>query len=646
MAPNYHSLMPHNGQPGHESTRGVLRSTYRRTTGNEPGRFEVTVELIGEQLAPGDLLGMCTGNAIRPAEASTAIEVESLATRLTLRPEPPDLIEGTNRWTIPDLLPLWPATHANDGPVSAWIERGDGTTITLEVVPAELDPAEPPPDRPASTGPTSRPASNLLPRPMTMTSEGTIRTRTAVHIAADPTGRWPAVAALAGRLGVDVATGDTTLNLHVAVDPDLGDGRYDLSIDGATARLVASSPRAATHGMITLAQLVAGGVPERVRISDSPQYDHRGLSVDLARRWFEPAVVERLIDLAAWRRLSHLQLHLTDDEAWRIPVDAFPALAEVGGTRGHGLAIGPLCGSSAAPYGRAYTRHEIARWVAQAEGLAVEVVPEIDIPGHCYAALVAVPELRDPDDTGGVRSVQGFNDNVLIPGPATTRFLQEAFGSLADLFPNSSVLHLGGDEVPPGAWTKSPLAAEYGRRHNVEPGPQMAGYLIADAAQAIADAGRGWAGWQEVAEFSNAIEPSYVVAWTSRAAIGQMLDRGHRVIASPADAYYLDMAVDDRWTTPGHSWAGSTPMAATSDLDLAGYRDTAGSLLGGQAAIWGEHISSLEVLDELLLPRLDAVAEALWTGKTAGRANDISNRSHYHPTVLRQASLAAEGTHR
>ena len=618
--------------------RGVLRSIYRRGAADESGRFDIHIELTDQRFEPGDLLGMCTGAAIRPTATSAAVVVGAVSTRLVLRPDPPELVAGSDHWTIPDLRPLWPAVHANDGPGSGWIEQADGTTIELDVVPARLEAPEPEPVRPAHQESPGDPTPSLLPRPRQMATDGPPRSGIAVHITTDPTDRWSAVAALAGRLGIDVAAGETTLELDVGFDSGLATGAYDLDIDGSVARLHGASPTAVTHGMITLAQLVAAGVPERVHIADSPQHDHRGLSIDLARRWFEPNVVERLIDLAAWRKLSRLQLHLTDDEAWRVPVDAYPALAEVGGVRGHGLAIGPLCGSGPAAYGRAYTPAEIGRWVERAAGLAVELVPEIDIPAHCHAALVAVPELGDLADPSQVLSVQGFPNNFLVPGPATTHFLHEAFGSLADLFPNSSVLHLGGDEVPPGAWTQSPRAAEYGRKHGIEPGPALAGSLIADAAEAIFAAGRGWAGWQEVAQFDHAIAPEYVVAWTSQSAIGQMLERGHCVVASPADAYYLDMAVDDGWATPGQSWAGTTPMRATCDLDLAGYRNPAGRLIGGQAAIWGEHIGSLEVLDELLFPRLDAVAEATWTSDTAGRADDISRRSHGHPTVLRQAS--------
>ncbi len=614
--------------------RGVLRSTYRREGGGA-GRFDVTVQLFDTQLDRADLLGMCTGTAIRPTTESSATVHEAVSTRLRLRPDPPELIDGLERWSIPGLQPQHPASHANDGPVAAWIERADGSTIELDVEPAELWGAPPISTR---TPPQATDATpGLLPQPATVHSDGSLRLGIGVRVVSDPADRWPAVAALALRLGVDLAGRSGVLELDAALDAGLPHGAYDLEIDGSEARLRAATPTAITHGMVTLAQLIASGVPERVHVVDGPQHARRGVSVDLARRWFEPSLIERIIDLAAWRKLTHVQLHLTDDEAWRVPVEAYPALTEIGGLRGHGLVIGPLCGSGAAPYGRAYTPAEIDRWVARAEGLAVELVPEIDIPGHCHAALAAVPELRDPDDRSRPVSVQGFTDNVLVPGRATTRFLHEVFGSLADLFPHSSVLHVGGDEVPPTAWTQSPRATAFGRDYGIEPGIALAGALIGDAADAIDAAGRGWAGWQEVAFFDHPIAPAYVVAWTSTSAIGAVLACGHPVVASPSDAYYLDMAVDDDWATPGASWAGSTPLSTTCDFELANVAGPAEGLIGGQAAIWGEHVASLEILDALLFPRLDAVAEATWSGSTRGRADDIERRSSFHPTVLRQA---------
>ena len=205
-------------------------------------------------------------------------------------------------------------------------------------------------------------------------------------------------------------------------------------------------------------------------MSDVPRYSFRGLHIDLARQWFEPEVVERLIDSAAWRKLSHLHVHLTDDEAWRIPVAAFPELAAVAGVRGHGLPLPPMLGGGPGAVGRAYTGDEIARWVARSDELGVVLVPEIDLPAHVHAALTAMPRLRDPNDTSCARSVQFFTDNVLVPGhPETMHFVERLVDTIAELFPSSPAIHIGGDEVPHGAWSGSPVVADFMRaRASVE----------------------------------------------------------------------------------------------------------------------------------------------------------------------------------
>ncbi len=216
----------------------------------------------------------------------------------------------------------------------------------------------------------------------------------------------------------------------------------------------------------------------------TPRHEWRGLHVDLARQFLPAADVGWLIDVAAWHGLNRLHLHLTDDEGWRVPVDGYPALTEVGAWRGDGLPIPPLLGSGSEPYGGAYTREEIAGWVEAADEAGVVLVPEVDLPGHCFAALAACPDLADPDDTSGAVSVQWFVDNVLNPGvPGWRPFVEAVFGSLADLFP-SPWLHAGGDELPLGA----------GRRRAAADGPASSVSIVELIVVDHRAAGRGVAG--------------------------------------------------------------------------------------------------------------------------------------------------------
>jgi hexosaminidase len=356
------------------------------------------------------------------------------------------------------------------------------------------------------------------------------------------------------------------------------------------------------------------------------------LHVDLARQWFEPEVVARLIDAAAWRKLSHLHLHLTDDEAWRVPVEAFPELATVGGVRGHGLSLPPMLGGGPGPVGRAYTPEEIAGWVARADALGVVLVPEVDLPAHMHAALTALPRMRDPDDTSSARSVQYFTDNVLVPGHSeTTRFVECVVDAIAELFPSSPTIHIGGDEVPHGAWRGSPIVAEFMRDRGLSNVDDVEAAFHRDLVRAIRErSGRRIAAWQEAAE-SGGVAPGdgYVVGWRTVEASRELAARGFDVVVSPGQAYYLDMAVDDDWWTPGASWAGSSSLAAVCEFDPEhGWADAELShLLGVQACIWTEHVHDEGEMHEFLFPRLDAIAERAWTGSIVGGAQSLARRA-------------------
>lgn len=367
---------------------------------------------------------------------------------------------------------------------------------------------------------------------------------------------------------------------------------------------------------MTLTRQRHGGGPLR-HGHHTPAFGWRGLHVDLARQFLPADDVDWLIDVAAWRGLNRVHLHLTDDEAWRVPVSAYPALTDIGAWRGHGLPIPPLLGSGAAPYGGAYEQQQIAGWVERAAGAGISLVPEIDLPGHCFAALAAVPALRDRDDRSGAVSVQSFVDNVLNPGVAATRpFLEAVVSEVADLFP-SPWLHVGGDEVPDGAWARSPAAKAYAAARGLTGSHAIGAAFMADVVEmARTLTGRQIGVWQEAAE-SGALRPGdgYVVGWKSAADCRRLAAAGHAVVASPAAVYYLDMATDAGWHTPGTSWAGPAPLAAVEAFDAtAGWSDGERSNLAGiQACIWTEHVPDRPTLERMLSPRLDAIAARAWT---------------------------------
>jgi hexosaminidase len=453
---------------------------------------------------------------------------------------------------------------------------------------------------------------------------------------------WAAIVALDQRSGSYRLATSEGARVRVRVAPELGDAAYRLDVDGAAVTIEAAGAAGVRHAMVTLAQWLREGLPARATVADRPRYPFRGLHIDLARQWFEPDVVARLIDVAAWRKLSHLHLHLSDDEGWRIPVDQMPELATAG-VRGHGLPLPPMLGGGPDPVGRTYTRDEIAGWVERADELGVVLVPEIDMPAHVHAALTARPDLRDPDDTSGARSVQHFIDNVLVPGhPATTEFVERVIDSLAELFPSSPSIHIGGDEVPEHAWQGSPIVDRLKRERRITTVADVEAAFHRDLLEIVRTrTGRQVGAWEEAA-FAGGIRPGdgYVVAWRNVEASRQLAALGYDIVVAPGQAYYLDMALDDDWWSRGMGWAGSTSLEDVCAFDPeAGWSDDElRHLLGVQACLWTECVHDARILDAFLFPRLDAIAERAWSGSITGGAPSLRRRASSLPRILTRSA--------
>lgn len=605
-----------------------------------------------EPLAKGWRLAFTSVVRLTPTPASGVALVERLASYHVVEPDPPSQLAPGDPFTAAALTPGHRPRHANDGPVSGFVIRSDGSTIPLRVAPMTTSaPATPPAARSRSasdgrhTAAPDRSVAPLVPFPRALSVANdndyadTSRTTLTLRPTSDDrvVTAWNAIVDLERRRVETCALNESGgMPVTAVIDGDFavgsGDEAYTIDIAAGSVELTAASPAALRHGLITLARWSTVGLPRRASVDDRPTYRWRGLHIDLARRWFEPEVVERLIDEAAWLKLTRLHLHLTDDEAWRLPIDRRPDLAALGGTRGLGLAIPPLLGDGAGPTGRAYTTDEISAWVRRSDDLGVTLVPEVDVPAHAHAALAASPDLRDPDDRSGATSVQFFVDNVLVPGhPATARWLDDVFDAVAELFPSSPWIHIGGDEVPEGAWSGSPVVARFMAAHQLTTTRQVEAAfhrgLVASIAQRT---GRRVGAWQEAAE-SGGFRPDdgYVIGWRTTEASRQLAAEGHDVVVAPGQAYYLDMAVSEDWEAPGASWAGATTLEDVCDFEPdAGWNDVERAhLLGIQACLWTEHVVDATTLDQLMFPRLDAIAERAWTGRIEGGADSLRQRA-------------------
>gem|GEM_PF-4333 len=382
-------------------------------------------------------------------------------------------------------------------------------------------------------------------------------------------------------------------------DRSLGDEGYRLRVDAERVTISARRPTGLFRGAQTLRQLLppaieadtAGSGPwlvGRGTIHDRPRFGWRGLMLDVARHFFDVDEVLRLIDELAAYKLNVLHLHLTDDQGWRIAVRSWPNLTRVGG-RG---AVG------GAPGGH-YTQRQYARIVAYARQRYVEVVPEIDMPGHVNAALASYGELTSdgvaPAPYAGIEV--GFS-SLAIRNEQTYAFVDDVVREVAALTPGP-YLHIGGDEA------LSTDAADYR-------------YFVERVQRIVRARGKRMVGWEETAR-TRLRRTAVAQHWHDPALALRAVEQGAKLVLSPATRTYLDMKYAP--SSPlGLAWAGTTSVREAYDWDPATLIEGVGAadVLGLEAALWSETIEDRRGLDYLAFPRLLGLAEIAWS-PAAGR---------------------------
>lgn len=414
--------------------------------------------------------------------------------------------------------------------------------------------------------------------------------------------------------------------------PDLGEEAYEIVFAADRAKVRASQAKGHLYGLITLGQIARGArlhpenfaFPTAGTIVDSPAHGWRGSHFDVARQFYGSDEVAQFLRILAWNKMNRLHWHLSDDEAWRIEIEAYPELTQKGAWRGHGLAITPQLGSGPEKSGGFYTKAVAREIIALGQDLGIEVLPEIDVPGHCYALLQAIPSLRDPGENGFYHSIQDFPNNCLNPAVgAVYDAIDVIFGELCALFP-SKYFHVGADEVPADAWTSSPQARALLQEIGGGGTHELQAHFLRRVQKFLRAKGKITGAWEEASEGGGIDKADcYLVGWRNVAANQQLAAAGYDVVVAPGQHYYLDMAFTGEWFEPGANWAGNSTPEQTYRFDpSAGWSEAERKkLLGVQACIWSEPMTDRGVFEHLVFPRLSAIAE---TGWTAAAAKDFS----------------------
>lgn len=415
------------------------------------------------------------------------------------------------------------------------------------------------------------------------------------------------------------------------ISPSLAREAYVLHVEGDGAVITANSDAGLRYGRTTWAQLLESARTEGsdtivpgIHVEDEPTYGWRGLMVDCSRHFTPVAELEKLIDALALHRMNRLHLHLTDDQGWRVEIDGWPRLIEVGARRArtlvghHGTSEGAEAEPSwtPEPHGGFYTQAELRGLVGYAEERGVTLVPEIDLPGHMQAAIAAYPELGNLPEPISVREVWGISDHVLAPTEDAFRFVREVLTQIIDIFP-SQWIHIGGDECPTVEWEQSALAQQFMADHGLATEREIQREFTRVAHEVISGAGRTLVGWDEILE-AEPTSDAVTMLWRRGTDIDLAQRHGVSAVYANCATLYLDYYQAEPEGEP-LAIGGLTTLA-----DTYGTREltsTAGDaeralLLGVQAQLWREYVATDEHLEYMIFPRLCAVAEVAWGTRT------------------------------
>ncbi|MFN1602097.1 beta-N-acetylhexosaminidase [Vibrio harveyi] len=428
-------------------------------------------------------------------------------------------------------------------------------------------------------------------------------------------------------------------------NPTLDEGAYKLKVSEESIKIEAGSSSGFTHACATLLQLLkrdeATKTMEAVccSIIDSPRFRYRGMMLDCARHFHSVEQVKRLINLLAHYKFNTFHWHLTDDEGWRVEIKSLPQLTEIGAWRGIDETIEPQYTHLSQRYGGFYTQEEIRDVIAFAEQRGITIIPEIDVPGHCRAAIKSLPHLLiEAEDTTEYRSIQHYNDNVINPAlPGSYEFIDKVLEEIAALFP-APYVHIGADEVPNGVWSKSPACQALMEQLGYTDYKELQGHFLRHAEDKLRKLGKRMLGWEEAQHGNKVSKDTVIYSWLSEEAALNCARQGFDVVLQPAQTTYLDMTQDYAPEEPGVDWANPLPLEKAYNYEplaeVPADDPIRKRIWGIQTALWCEIINNPSRMDYMIFPRLTAMAEACWTEKQHRDWTDYLSRLKGHLPLL------------
>ena len=360
-------------------------------------------------------------------------------------------------------------------------------------------------------------------------------------------------------------------------------------------------------------------------ITDAPRFAYRGMMFDVSRHFYGVDEVKQFIDMLALHNMNTFHWHLTDDQGWRIEIKKYPRLTEVGSMRTQTV-IGRNPGKwDGVPHGGFYTQEQVRDVIRYAAERHIEVIPEIDMPGHMRAALAAYPHLGCTGGPYDVWTQWGVSDEVLCVGnDSTMQFISDVLNEIIDLFP-SQYIHIGGDECPKIRWKECPRCQARIAREGItakgkfSADDRLQGYITRFAYNVIKQRGRTMIGWDEVLE-CDVPSDAIVTSWRGDAGAIDGARRGNRVILSPNTHLYFDFYQSKETQFEPFAIGGFIPVERVYSFEPVPKQLNAAEsalVLGAQANLWTEYIPTFQKVQEKTLPRLTALSEVQWSDEKA-----------------------------
>lgn len=444
---------------------------------------------------------------------------------------------------------------------------------------------------------------------------------------------------------VQFSSQNTKANILLKIDPAIeNEEGYELHVSHDKIEIIGKNSTGVFYGIQSLRQLIPVAntntddgkeltIPAVV-IKDNPRFEYRGMHLDVARHFFPVKFVKKYIDLIAMHKMNTFHWHLTEDQGWRIEIKKYPKLTEIGSQRKETMIeknFDPYKGDGI-PYGGFYTQEEIKEVVAYAKTKHVTIIPEIDLPGHSRAAITAYPELGNTGEQYEVATTWGVFDEIYAPTEMTFTFLEDVLTEVMALFP-SEYIHIGGDEAPKKQWQVSQFAQELIKKEGLKDEDGLQSYFINRIEKFVNSKGRKIIGWDEIIE--GGLPPNATVmfwrSWLGEKEIIEAARNNHDIIMTPASHVYLDayqVPEEDHDSeelaiggfTSVEKVYGLNPIPENMPEELHQH------ILGAQGNLWSEYIKTGDRVEYMVLPRMTALSEVVWSSQENRDWPDFKSR--------------------